>query len=151
MDFEAANLITYQREAWMGQVDGRLRITFDQMAHVYNPDCHGTVNSRFGLPVIPAGHYVMEVKFNESFPRWVRDIVSDQNLLPRRFSKYAAGIETLRKVDARCQSNLWALDAGIGTEGVEEPDVDEQQPIDDSPPIVIPQFGVGLASPTPIG
>lgn len=134
MDLEPANLITYYREAWIGRVDGRLRVTFDQLAHVLRPDCYGRINSRAGLPIIPPGHYIMEVKFNESFPRWIRDIVADQHLLPQRFSKYAAGIETLRRVDARCRSNLWALESGIGTPVGDATAPEEATRVDGPPP-----------------
>ncbi|VAX41531.1 hypothetical protein MNBD_PLANCTO02-3211 [hydrothermal vent metagenome] len=95
MRFQAANTITYQREAWMGNVDPRLRLTFDQFPSVLSPNAYGKVGHRPGSPLIPAGDVIMEIKFNQSVPRWLRDIVAEQGLIPQRFSKYATGIDCL--------------------------------------------------------
>jgi len=117
------NTISYFREAWIGSVDNRLRITFDQMARTLNPELFDHAGPHTGLPIIPPAHYILEVKFNEAFPRWVRDIVADQQLYPRRFSKYAAGIETLHSNRVRSRSHIWALESGVGTS---DPTADEE-------------------------
>ena len=95
LQFQAANTITYKREAWMGEVDPRLRLTFDQVPCVLSPDSYGKVSHIPGSPLIPAGEVIMEIKFNQSVPRWLRDIVAEQGLIPQRFSKYATGIDCL--------------------------------------------------------
>lgn len=95
MQFQAANTITYLREAWMGEVDPRLRLTFDQVPCALSPNSYGKVAHIPGYPLIPAGEVIMEIKFNQSVPRWLRDIVAEQGLVPQRFSKYATGIDCL--------------------------------------------------------
>lgn len=111
MNFHAANIISYRREAWIGRVDDRLRVTFDYEGKVHDPMDLSTARLSGGAAVIPDGHYVMEVKFNSAFPRWIRDIICQQHLMPRRFSKYAAGIETLRQSQRHSMSHVWNVDS----------------------------------------
>lgn len=103
------NAISYRREAWVGVVDERLRLTFDQMATVHEPDNFQAASLHRGLPIIPPGHYVMEIKFNDVIPRWMRDIIAEQNLLPRRFSKYASGASVLGLIPRRSLANRESL------------------------------------------
>ena len=112
-------VISYRREAWIGLVDTQLRVTFDQMAHAYRPESLRASGLRYGLPIIAPDQYVLEIKFNDVVPRWIRDIVVEQGLAPRRFSKYASGIEALHSVSGRLQShartlrNPWATSASL--------------------------------------
>ncbi len=94
---KAANTISYLREAWMGKVDDRVRITFDHAACTYSPDSYSKVGQEPGFALIPEEESIMEIKFNQSIPRWLRDIVAEQGLTPRRYSKYASGIDRLWK------------------------------------------------------
>ncbi len=97
----ATNVITYRREAWMGTFDTRLRLTFDHFVHALAPDRYLELNPDAGVPVIPTGHAVMELKFNGRIPRWIRDVIMAQGLKVQRFSKYAAGIEALGRLPGR--------------------------------------------------
>ena len=80
----------------MGAQEERLRLTFDQLVHAYPPWRYADIGADAGMPVIPLSYWVMELKFNEAVPRWIRDVVIAHRLVPRRFSKYAAGIDALR-------------------------------------------------------
>lgn len=97
----ATNVITYRREAWMGTFDRRLRLTFDHFVHAHTPDRYLELSLDCGVPLIPTGHAVMEVKFNGHIPRWVRDQIMTQELRVQRFSKYASGIEALGRIPSR--------------------------------------------------
>ena len=110
---EPVNVISYRREAWIGLVDSRLRLTFDQMAHAYNPDLDTAIGTHTGLPVICPGEYIMEIKFNYAIPRWMRELVGAHGLFPQRFSKYATGVETLRNPTQRQRSGSFAVGAGF--------------------------------------
>ncbi|MGI9516456.1 MAG: VTC domain-containing protein [Pirellulaceae bacterium] len=88
----AATVITYLREAWMGNVDHRLRITFDSRCQAYQPAAFGQVGNNLGQPILPEHQCIMEIKFDHSIPCWIRDVLVDQQLHLQRFSKYAAGV-----------------------------------------------------------
>ncbi len=97
----ATDVITYRREAWMGTFDSRLRLTFDHFVHALAPDRYLDLDRESGVPLIPTGHAVMEVKFNRRIPRWIRDTIMAQGLAVQRFSKYANGIEALGRLPGR--------------------------------------------------
>ncbi len=90
---EAKTLITYVREAWQGAIDQRLRLTFDTQGQALPPGAFALVEGCQGHRFMPADQVVMEVKFDHAIPRWIRDVLILQQLTPRRFSKYAAGVE----------------------------------------------------------
>lgn len=94
--FAAVNVITYLREAWEGNRDARLRITFDTDLRVYRPTEYLDVLSGTGALILPLDQSILEVKFDHAIPRWVRDVIVRQGLTLRRFSKYASGVESLR-------------------------------------------------------
>ena len=91
---EGKATITYLREAWMGVVDDRLRLTFDSRGQSYSPSQYAAVNGNSGQAFMPSNQIIMEVKFNRAIPRWIRDALNDCGLVLQRFSKYAAGVET---------------------------------------------------------
>ena len=94
--FAAANVITYLREAWMGQEDDqRLRLTFDTRCQAYSPSQYLDVNSEAGSSVLPGNMFIMEIKFNHAIPCWIREIVASHGVTLQRFSKYAVGGESL--------------------------------------------------------
>lgn len=88
----AATVITYLREAWMGNVDHRLRVTFDARCQAYQPAAFGQVSNNLGQPILPEQQCIMEIKFDHSIPCWIRDVLVAQQLHLQRFSKYAAGV-----------------------------------------------------------
>lgn len=89
---EAKTTITYLREAWLGSVDDRLRLTFDSQGQTYSSDAFARVDSNSGQNFMPDDQIIMEVKFNQAIPRWIRDVLVKQQLVLHRFSKYAAGV-----------------------------------------------------------
>lgn len=94
--FSRVNVITYMREAWEGEIDSRLRITYDTKCRVLLPEQYFLVGSSTGRLIIPGEQTLMEVKFNHAIPRWVRDVIGKFGISLRRFSKYAAGVEGMR-------------------------------------------------------
>lgn len=94
--FSRVNVITYLREAWEGEIDSRMRITYDTKCRVLLPEQYLLVGSSTGSSILPEEQTLMEVKFNHAIPRWVRDIIGKFGISLRRFSKYAAGVERMR-------------------------------------------------------
>ncbi|MBL4843976.1 MAG: polyphosphate polymerase domain-containing protein [Planctomycetes bacterium] len=107
-------LVTYRREAWVGEVDPRLRITFDLALRAHQPDAPFGVGPATGLPLLETGLCVMEIKFDRVIPIWVRDLVYSCGLRPQRYSKYAASIDALTTLPGRLRSNALALEQGPG-------------------------------------
>ena len=91
--FTGVNIITYLREAWEGIHDHRLRVTFDSSCMVYRPDQYGHVGNHEGQYFLPPDKCILEVKFNQAIPRWIRDIVNKYQVKLQRFSKYCTGLE----------------------------------------------------------
>ena len=65
------------------------------------PDRYLDLDRESGVPLIPTGHAVMELKFDRRIPRWLRDTIMVQGLEVQRFSKYANGIEALGRLPSR--------------------------------------------------
>lgn len=94
---EPVTVISYVREAWMGALDSRLRLTFDSACQAYRPEAWRQAALDQGASILAPERLIMEVKFDRRLARWLRDLVTDRGLLQRRFSKYAAGVEVLRQ------------------------------------------------------
>jgi len=93
--FQPVTVITYVREAWVGKVDPRLRLTFDSLCEAYWPPAYAQVGEPGGVSILDPLKAIMEVKFDDAIPRWIRDAVGKFGLALDRFSKYAAGVEAL--------------------------------------------------------
>ena len=104
-------LVRYAREAWNGAIDNYVRITFDtrlQYARVANgehsltSDCWesaddaGAVDGRYdgdGDGDHSGSFVIIELKFEQTVPRWLSAAVRDFGMQRRGFSKYSVGIE----------------------------------------------------------
>jgi len=93
VDFRSVNVISYLREAWVGQDDGRLRLTFDSCCEAYAAQDYHFAGIGVGQSILAANRQLMEVKFDRAIPRWIRDLLVVHGIQMQRFSKYAAGVE----------------------------------------------------------
>lgn len=80
-------VVSYQRQAFVGCVDSELRITFDTDLLFW------TGRLRFPPPnnhshVFPDGKVVMEIKSNKALPLWLSRLVTDNNIMKLKLSKY---------------------------------------------------------------
>ena len=121
--FRPASVVSYRREAWLGRVDSRLRVTFDACCRACLPDARYSADIRAGQAIIAPNLFVMEIKFDHAIPTWIREITVAQELRLQRFSKYATSIEVLELAVAS-HKNLFV-------EPSERPtaDASEDQPI----------------------
>ncbi len=101
---EPSDTISYEREAWQGAVDERVRLTFDRTVHAYPPEVYTNIDAFSGLPIVRPNSCVMEVKFNSVIPTWLREILVTEGLSPQRFSKYSSGLEAIGTVMSRKSS-----------------------------------------------
>lgn len=87
-------LVVYNREPLVGRIDPGLRITFDKELRSW---MHPTLSELFRdtelRPCLP-GLVVMEVKFNGSFPFWLRPLLRAHGLRKEAVSKYVRCIDS---------------------------------------------------------
>ena len=87
-------LISYRRRPFISKFSSNLRITLDydlKATNVNNGDFQNLLTTNYVSPDLA----VLEIKFNESLPAWVKHIISAHNLQRESFSKYASAIEKL--------------------------------------------------------
>ncbi len=101
---QSATVITYLREAWLGKIESRLRLTFDTFCQAYSPSQFAEVKNKQGTQLLDPNLAVMEVKFDQAIPCWIRDVLMKQQMRLQRFSKYASGI--LQDEDLQFHSQL---------------------------------------------
>lgn len=87
-------LVVYNREPYIGRIDPGLRITFDKALRSW---MHPTLDDLYRdtelKPCLP-GLVVMEVKFNGSFPFWLRPLLVAHGLRKEAVSKYVRCIDS---------------------------------------------------------
>lgn len=87
-------LITYDREAYHGLLDSRVRITFDKnlRSRMFPPT--GQLFSEEQLKKFFPGHFILEIKyFSDEMPRWARSLIQEFMLRNEALSKYTLGID----------------------------------------------------------
>ena len=83
---EPACLIIYDREAYF-EPEGDLRLTIDHDPR-YRMDEPELTASMEGLPLLPAGSTILEIKVQEAVPLWLASILSEGRIFKSSFSKY---------------------------------------------------------------
>lgn len=99
--------VTYLREAYVSAHDDNIRVTFDRRlsAGPYNnslrwdplaPFCEANTNSRTSLDPHDWG-VVLELKFTDRFPHWMRDLTHTFNLDRSAMAKYVRCVQALER------------------------------------------------------
>lgn len=98
MDAGPRCMVQYTREAYMSALDEPIRITFDRnlagmIAKEYRPDLW-TYDARYtDVDVAPV---ILEIKFTNTFPFWVKRAIYRFNLLRGEFAKYVTCVDILK-------------------------------------------------------
>jgi len=93
LNLEPKVLVTYEREALQGLDDERLRVTFDMNVRSYvYPEVEDIFRDE-DMSAINDRCFILEIKFDEIIPLWVRRIVSDYDLRQQPISKYCEGLD----------------------------------------------------------
>lgn len=80
-------IVEYERTAYVDAI-GNVRITIDRnISGCYEIDSFWDDNLRV-YPVLPLGIHVLEVKYDELLPDYIKSILSNLNLHRESFSKY---------------------------------------------------------------
>jgi SPX domain protein involved in polyphosphate accumulation len=93
-------LVRYEREAWKGDVERYVRVTFDarlqhHRADSYDLDGNGDFDPDDSPTCFDSYDSLMllEVKFERDIPRWLTSMVRDLELQRVGFSKYGTGVK----------------------------------------------------------
>lgn len=84
--------IGYMREAWVSTQNNSVRVTFDRCVRA---SLQRTVDltTQMQHSISPFGAYVvLELKFTDRFPDWLRDMVQQLNLVASGVSKYCTSV-----------------------------------------------------------
>lgn len=91
-------LVVYEREPYLSKFDKTIRITFDKNLRGLGYPSLENLYSENGLnPALP-GSFIMEVKFNKTFPNWLNPAISRFGLKKQSASKYVITMDSARVV-----------------------------------------------------
>jgi hypothetical protein len=88
-------LIRYKREAYEGQTDTKVRVTFDRQLCYLSTDKPAFRMNGQGWKKIPIDFVILEIKFTEYFPVWLVDLTRRFNLNRQSMSKYGNTVRQL--------------------------------------------------------
>ena len=89
-------LLLYDRTAYLGE--GDLRVTFDRNIR-YRTERLTLSDGLDGIPVLPGGDVLMEIKTGTAIPLWLTKILNEEKIYKTSFSKYGEAYlaETLKQ------------------------------------------------------
>lgn len=83
----------YERQAFEGIVDNRIRVTFDRnLSYNVTPIANVDFNGQ-GWQQMLLNHVVLEIKFTSSYPPWLSRMVKCFDLRQQSVSKYARSVK----------------------------------------------------------
>ncbi|MBK7104660.1 MAG: polyphosphate polymerase domain-containing protein [Ignavibacteriae bacterium] len=112
-------LIVYDREAFFSKFDNSLRITFDKNLRFYEYPKIDNLYRDEDLEMAIPNNFVMEIKFNNGYPKWLQDIIHEFNLIRRSVSKYTICIDSSRVINPR-RKNLFTSNYSLFDTTAEE-------------------------------
>lgn len=85
----------YSREAWVSPNDNSVRVTFDRHVRI-EPFFRTEAPVEFTRPTrLFVGFTILEIKFTNRFPNWLREMVQVFNLMWSASAKYAGGVHLI--------------------------------------------------------
>ncbi len=93
MNLEPSVLVTYEREAYVGQLDKNIRVTFDRNIRGISRPKLDQLFSEFGFRHLGTNRVILELKFNNLMPAWMKKFAMEMNLHSRPISKYCHCID----------------------------------------------------------
>ncbi len=92
-NLQCTNLVVYEREAFEGEFNPTLRITFDKNLRSKISSDPADLYSDDDLVNILPGHFILEIKYNYSFPSWLTPLIAQFKLKKQALSKYVMSLE----------------------------------------------------------
>ena len=110
-------VVGYRRNAFVGgRYEPGLRVTFDHSLWTA-PASSGLSSTGERHVVAAPSLMIMEVKANNAVPLWLANMLARHRCELRRYSKYCAGAQLLRKLELLspvCEVEAGAFDEGVG-------------------------------------
>jgi len=102
-------LVIYEREAYFDRFKNDVRITIDKNLRSVAYPCIDDLYS--GEKAIPAlkGNFILEVKFKDHFPGWLRIITGQLGLIKRSASKYVFCIDSHHLTEPSRKGEMFRL------------------------------------------
>ncbi len=106
--------VIYEREPYQFKIDpvNDLRITFDKdLRAVRAPGIEELFVDKQPVTALP-GHFIMEVKFNQYLPAWIRQLVVSMGLKKGPASKYILCLDAVRnaaELDYKLSVGRWQM------------------------------------------
>ncbi len=88
-------LVAYDRLAFASTLDDYVRVTFDSKMRCQRIDRLDLEGSPRRWHYVDDSFFLMEVKFADTAPRWLADLISRYHLRARGFSKYGTAVSRL--------------------------------------------------------
>ncbi len=98
--FEPKAIVSYERSAYVEEI-ANVRITLDKNISVSEQFDNFLSGDFMRYPVQERGEHVLEVKFDEILPGYIKSIISNKNLQQSSFSKYYLGrlkLQEMRRI-----------------------------------------------------
>lgn len=89
-----AVFLSYEREAFYSKDQSDFRVTFDDTILCRQKEL-SLGSEAYGLPVLPEGTALMEIKCSGGIPMWMAHILSQERLYKTSFSKYGTAYRTI--------------------------------------------------------
>jgi len=90
-------LVVYEREAYIGLIDDRERLTIDtDVRAIPEPDLGDILITDNFIPIMK-NLDILELKFDNIMPQWMKNLVSEFGLERKSISKYCLGIDACRE------------------------------------------------------
>ena len=86
--------LSYEREAYYERGGGDFRVTFDDMILCRQSDL-SLCSEAYGIPILPEGMVLMELKCSGGIPLWMADVLSREKIYKTSFSKYGTAYTNL--------------------------------------------------------
>ncbi len=86
--------LSYEREAYYAENDSTFRVTFDDNI-LCRQDHLSLCDEVGGIPILPEGYVLMEIKCSGGIPLWMTKVLSEEHIYKTSFSKYGTAYSTL--------------------------------------------------------
>jgi hypothetical protein len=100
-------LIVYEREAYLSKFDSSVRITFDKNLRSKAYPSISELYQEEKIKSTLSNHFILEVKFNHSFPGWLNPIISRFALRRQSASKYVISMDTNKVAEGLTKSKIY--------------------------------------------
>lgn len=97
-DLRPDNIVSYDRQAFMGIQDPDLRVTFDFNLRCRKDDLR-IENGPHGYHFVDPNLVILEVKVNHSVPLWLSRLLSELGCPKKSVSKFCTSVDLLDEVD----------------------------------------------------